>query len=304
MLPVIDLASGDDRQLAAAFGRACEEIGFAFVVNHGVPDAVKARARAATRAFHALPAEDKARVARQPGRYRGYIAPLAFSHDRASGRQILYETFIAGAEIAEADPLVAATGGLLAPNRWPAAPAGFRAAVLDYCAAMERLGGRLLTLTALALGTDVAAFLAHFRQPLSNISLLHYPPSPAGQRPGDARPHRDTNALTILLPGEVGGLEVQRTDGGWFAVPPLDAGFVVNIGNMLEHWSGGRFRSTMHRVHPPEGVDRYSLAYFLSPGADTEGRPLDGGGADRPAMNAGRDLAAFIAQFDGGPPKY
>lgn len=304
MLPVIDLAEPDDQRLAAAFGQACAEIGFAFVINHGVADAVKQRARAATRAFHALAAEAKARVARQPGRYRGYIAPLAFSHDRANGRQILYETFIVGPEIAEQDPLVAATGGLLAPNRWPPAPAGFRAAILDYWAAMEALGQRLLTLTALALGTAPATFHGHFRQALNNLSLLHYPPSPAGQRPADARPHRDTNVLTILLPGEVGGLEVQRRDGAWLAVPPLEQGFVVNIGNMLEHWSGGRFRSTMHRVHPPEGVDRYSLAFFLAPGADTEVTPLDGSGAGQAPMNAGRDLAAFIAQFDGGPPKY
>ncbi len=303
MLPIIDLAQRDERALAAAFDKACEDIGFAFVVNHGVDDAVKARARAATRAFHDCPMAEKSLVAREPGRYRGYIAPLPFSQDRASGRQVLYETFIAGAEVMADDPVVAATGGLIAPNRWPARPAGFRAAILDYWQAMEQLGGRLLGLTAQALGTDEAAFRAHFRQPLNNISLLHYPPSPAGQRPADARPHRDTNVLTILLPGEVGGLEVQRRDGSWFAVPPLEQGFVVNIGNMLEHWSGGRYRSTMHRVHPPEGVDRYSIAFFLSPDAETEVQPLDGGG-DQTPMNAGRDLAAFIAQFDGGPAKY
>lgn len=299
MLPVIDLASDG----SAALDRAFAEIGFAFVVNHGVPEATQQRARAATRAFHALPAAEKSLVARQPGRYRGYIAPQAFSQDRASGRTILYETFIAGAEVTPDDPVVAATGGLIAPNLWPAQPADFRAAILEYWEAMEGLGRKLLDLTAAALGQDPVAFRRHFQQPLSNISLLHYPPSPAGQRPADARPHRDTNVLTILLPGEVGGLEVQRRDESWFAVPPHPGGFVVNIGNMLEHWSGGRFRSTWHRVHPPEGVDRYSLAWFLAPDAETEVAPLDGSGAGEPPMNAGRDLAAFIAQFDGGPAK-
>lgn len=303
MLPVIDLANKDDTALAEGFRRACEEVGFAYVVNHGVPDALRAAAFAATRAFHALPAAAKAAVARQPGRYRGYVGPLAFSQDRASGRQIVYETFIVGPEIGDDDPLIAATGGLISPNRWPSEPAEFRPTILAYWRAVEQLAGRLLTLTAMALGTDVTSFHANFRRPLTNMSLLHYPPIPAGGRPADSRPHRDTNALTILLPDEIGGLEVQRRDGAWFAVPPLGDGFVVNIGDMLEHWSGGRFRSTMHRVHPPEGVDRYALAFFVSPGADTEIRPLHGDVEAEPALNAGRDLAAFIAQFDGGPPK-
>ena len=46
-----------------------------------------------------------------------------------------------------------------------------------------------------------------------------------------------------------------------FSVPAA----VINIGNMLEVWSGGRLRSTLHRVHPPPGEDRYSLAYFVHP---------------------------------------
>lgn len=304
MLPIIDLAQSDEQALAKAFAQACESIGFVYIVNDWVPEAVKERARAASRAFHALPAAEKARVARPPGRYRGYIAPMGFSEDRKTGRTILYETFIVGPEVAPDDAIVRETGGLLAPNLWPERPEGFRHAVLDYWREMERVGHRLLSITALALGTVPERFAAHFRRPLSNLSMLHYPPSPPGERPADARPHRDTNVLTILLPGEVGGLEVQRRDGSWYAVPPREGGFVVNIGNMLEHWSGGRFRSTMHRVHPPEGVDRYSLAWFLAPSAETEVRPLDGSQADQPPMNAGRDLAAFIAQFDGGPPKY
>lgn len=303
MLPVIDLASSDEAALAEQFRRAWGDIGFAGVVNHGVPAALCGAARAVTREFHALPAETKAAVAREPGRYRGYIAPMVFGRDRASGQEIMYETFIAGPEIEDGDPVIAATGGLISPNRWPTAPREFRTTILAYWRAVEALAGRLLDLTARALPTDPAAFQAHFRQAMNNLSLLHYPPSPPGRRPTDARPHRDTNALTILLPGEVGGLEVQRRDGGWLTVPALDDGFVINIGNMLEHWSDGRFRSTMHRVHPPEWVDRYSLGFFVAPSADTEVRPIDGS-ATAPALNAGRDLAAFIAQFDGGPPKY
>lgn len=302
MLPVVDLAAPAETA-AQALGRACEEIGFATVVGHGVPEAVRTAARQAAIGFFARPDAEKAQVARPRGRYRGYIAPLAFSQDRDSGALILYEAFIAGADYREEDAAVRDTGGLLAPNRWPARPAGFREAVLAYWLAVAALGERLLELFALALGREPDALLRQFRQPLSNLSLLHYPPSPAGARPANARPHRDTNAVTVLLPDPIGGLEVQRRDGSWFAVPAQE-GFVINVGNMLELWSGGRFRSTMHRVHPPEGRDRYSLAYFAAPDAACEVAPLDGSGAPGETLNAGRDLAAFVAQFDGGPPKY
>ena len=59
----------------------------------------------------------------------------------------------------------------------------------------------------------------------------------------------------------------------------------------------------MHRVHPPVGLERYSIAYFAFPGYDTIVRPLPGMPAMRvdgkPAeIHAGNDLASFIAQFD------
>ena len=56
------------------------------------------------------------------------------------------------------------------------------------------------------------------------------------------------------------------------------------------------------------GSVRCDVADFGDPARGTtkfcEVRPLDGSQADQPPMNAGRDLAAYIAQFDGGPPKY
>jgi isopenicillin N synthase-like dioxygenase len=81
---------------------------------------------------------------------------------------------------------------------------------------------------------------------------------------------------------------------------------VVNIGNMMECWSGGRFRSTMHRVHPPIGRERFSIAYFAAPDYDTVIVPLAGlpaadGNANLSRLHAGRAFASFVAGFDGKP---
>jgi len=311
MLPVIDLEpliSGDSesrRSVATVIGTACESTGFFYIRGHGVPAGVIDAALDASRRFFALPVAAKGAVGRQPGHYRGYISTTPFSEDQISGQTFLYEAFIVGEEAAPEDPECIASGGLYWPNVWPAEPPDFRTAVSSYWDAMTELSRHLLSALSLALGQSEDVLIDRFDKPLSNISLLHYParPADAGNAEDNARPHFDTDVLTILLPGEVGGLQVMHRDGEWIEVEPLPGCFVVNIGNMLEIWSGGKFRSTMHRVHPPVGLERYSIAYFAHPGYDTLIRPLPGMPAMRTPgkpteIHAGQDLAAFVARFD------
>ena len=51
-------------------------------------------------------------------------------------------------------------------------------------------------------------------------------------------------------------------------VPPI----LVNVGDLLDHWTNGFLKSTVHRVVLPGGgkEDRYSIAYFCHPADDTE----------------------------------
>jgi isopenicillin N synthase-like dioxygenase len=311
MLPIIDIAplrSCDRRACgitAGAIGAACQSAGFFYVRNHGVSQQRIDAALAASRQFFALPETIKHRVRRQPGHYRGYISTMPFSEDQASGEPLLYEAFIVGEEVDAKDPETIASAGLYSPNIWPTQPPGFKSAISDYWNSVTDLSRHLLRAFSLALGCSESELLSHFRKSLSNISLLHYPPRPAGIGNSDvnARAHFDTDVVTILLPGEVGGLQVLHRDGGWMDVDPLPGCLVVNIGNMLELWSGGRFRSTMHRVHPPIGVERYSIGYFAHPGYETVISPLPGTTSPKvrgkpTEIHAGEDLAAFVAKFD------
>jgi len=313
MLPIIDvgpLRSGDRearRITAGEVGAACESTGFFYVRNHGVSQQHIDAALAASRTFFALPESYKRSLLRQPGHYRGYIATMPFSEDQPSGEALLYEAFIVGEEVHAEDPETIASAGLYWPNIWPTRPPGFKSAISDYWNAVTDLSRHLLRAFSLALGCPEELLLAHFHKPLSNISLLHYSPRPAGIGNSDvnARAHFDTDVVTILLPGEVGGLQVLHRDGEWMDVEPLPGCLVVNIGNMLEVWSGGRFRSTMHRVHPPIGVERYSIGYFAHPGYETLISPLPGMTSPKVSgkpteIHAGKDLAAFVAKFDAG----
>ena len=72
-----------------------------------------------------------------------------------------------------------------------------------------------------------------------------------------------------------GGLEVQGMDGEWVPATPIPGTIVVNIGDLMAFWSGGRYKATKHRVRfvakkgegrqPPWSKDRYSIVLFSHP---------------------------------------
>lgn len=51
--------------------------------------------------------------------------------------------------------------------------------------------------------------------------------------------------------------------------------FVVNIGDVVEAWTEGQFRATMHRVKNSTSKHRISAPFFFQPGLDCVIKPLD-----------------------------
>ena len=294
-LPVIDVRAlvegGDALGVAREIDSACRDHGFFYIVGHGVDPTMQHRLEATAREFFALAEDDKAAIAMEHGgrAWRGWF-PVG--GELTSGVPDRKEGIYFGSEdVVDGRPL-------RGPNLFPAEPDAMRSAVLEWIDAMTALGHSLARGLALALGLDGDWFHHHLTaDPVVLFRIFHYPPAPAGADAWGVGEHTDYGLLTILLQDATGGLQV-RTPAGWIDAPPLEGAFVCNLGDMLERMTGGRYRSTPHRVRNNSGTDRLSFPFFFDPGWDTEVRPIPGTPAAGDDV-AGRWDGASVFAFEG-----
>ena len=261
--------------IAGEIDHACRRFGFFRVTGHGMDGNRLAALDREARAFFALPDAAKASIAmaRSGTAGRGWF-PLG--GELTAGRPDHKEGLYFGAELGPDHPAVAAGRPLHGPNLFPGHPAGLRAAVLDWMAAMAELGTMLLRLMAIGLGLDAHWFEATVTaEPTVLFRIFRYPPA-SGSGWGVAE-HTDYGLLTILAQDGRGGLEVQGPDG-WIAVPADPDVLVVNLGDMLDRMTEGRYRSTPHRVRNAGDGDRLAFPCFIDPSWDARcpPMPLDG----------------------------
>jgi isopenicillin N synthase-like dioxygenase len=322
-VPTIDIAAlfGLDpdarREVAEDIGKACEEVGFFYIRNHGIPESLIAKVYERSAQFHHSPAECRARVHVQNSRgNRGwlpstldYLDPdpelyrltTADPADDYLLKPRLHSAFDLSLEIAEDDPDYLAGGIMLVPNQWPDWLPGFREDVVAYYKAVMSLGNQLFRAFAIALDLPENFFVDKAKKPTSQLRLLHYPPNdmPMDRKHLGIASHSDFECFTILNQRSA-GLQVMNSADEWVEAPPLEGTFIVNIGDLLEGWTNGRFKATQHRV-VNTGRERYSLPLFFAVDYDTVVEPLPQFVTpERPAaytrIVAGEHLAGFVIQ--------
>ncbi len=307
-LPVIDLGpwrSRRDPAVVAAVDRGFRESGFLLVADHGVAPVVLAGARATARAFFALPPEAKARCVGSGPAYRGWFGPGSQSNGASAGLEAipdLKETFAMGAERPPDgvdDPMT------YGPNRFPDEVPAMASA---WTAAHGQLLALAETLTAIceaALGFARGAMQCHFAGAGMNAVANWYPSASAlPPTAGACRigPHTDFGTLSILdRERSPAGLQIADGDG-WRDVPVVPGTLTVNVGDLLAHWSGGRWRSTVHRVPAPDPSHdveegHLSIVAFHRPRREAAIVPVAGG----PTVRCGEWLDAKMAALAVGP---
>lgn len=184
-------------------------------------------------------------------------------------------------------------------NAWPTYPEDFRAVYEEYVSRMLGLGTAVVRAMGLALGDGMEeVFVGNTRRSAWVMRAICYPPLPlhAGDDDGggggdgtmgktndddekggavSCGAHSDYGCVTLLLAdGTKGALQAwvegegEQQEGGWVDVDPVEGALVVNIGDMMERWSGGKWKATRHRVvHKGKGF-RVSVPFFFEPDWD------------------------------------
>lgn len=293
-IPTIDIsplrnpAHPDHHSTIEAILAACTDIGFLSITGTGIAPESVDQVRQTCRDIFAVEAASKWQQAVTRENYRGYIPMGFFTPNDGSGSADKYEGYKLHHEVAPDAP-IRQDCPLYGPNLWPDELPQAREVILGYWQELDAVADLLLAALETGLELPAQCLQQAFRLPLTNMSLLHYPPQ-APDEPGfGIHPHKDTDALTIIAPDPVGGLEVQTRDGTWITPNCPPGGFVVNIGDMLELWSGGRLVSTPHRVVNKSGKERYSFPYFAVPRHDVVVKPLLPAlpGFERPSVHCG-----------------
>lgn len=262
-LPVIDLA-GDG--VAHQLRRVCENEGFFYVASHDVASELTARVRLAAREFFALPSAAKLALHfERESKQRGYIPLEAESTDPASPAGDHKEALDFTFPIPPEGVSDAVAHRMYGENLWPRELPEMQEVVETYFDEMIRVGRSLFALIAESFGLPRSYFDAKTDRPIAQLRLLHYPPRDDSIGIGA---HCDYECLTILDPGEVGGLQIQTRDA-WIDVEPIDGTFVVNLGEMLARWTNDVFRATPHRVLNRSGRERYTIPFFFGTNYDT-----------------------------------
>lgn len=268
-LPVLDLArytsSAERDAFLADLRHAARDIGFFYLINHGVDDALQNAVQREARRFFALTEAQKEQVAMiHSPHFRGYNRAAS---EITRGQPDWREQFDIGAErpallLSDSDPRWRRLQG---PNLWPDALPTLKPALLDWQRAMTSMALRLLRAFAEALQLPADAFDALYgSKPNEHIKLIRYPGQHATQSAQGVGAHKDSGFLSFLLQDEQKGLQVEVAPDRWIDAEPRAGSFVVNIGELLELATNGYLRATVHRVvSPPADRERLSIAFFL-----------------------------------------
>jgi isopenicillin N synthase-like dioxygenase len=285
-IPVLDmgpyLADKPDalEALAAQLRHVQENVGFYFIVNHGVRKTLISGAYDALRQFFALPDIEKQKVRLNPQRI-GYVpaksSVYVTSNVNENTKPDLNEVIMYVRDRASDHPELVNERSFHGPNQWldEETLPGFRDSLTDYYAAIETLGHKMLAVYARALDLPADYFDPFFKDPMWTTRNAFYPGSlKAEQNQFGISPHRDHGFITFLPLSEEPGLQIQTPTGDWIAAEQVENAIIVNTGEFMNRWTNGRFIATPHRVLLPRN-DRYSIALFFNPTWDTEAVPLE-----------------------------
>ncbi|KAI1870343.1 uncharacterized protein JN550_005271 [Neoarthrinium moseri] len=294
-MPVIDYQkltgrANERKEALRLLDKSFQAYGFIYLLNHSIPQEMVDEAFAWCKRFFSLDHSVKSLVAHPASGavddHRGFakeglglVSQLIFDEAKVADLRLTSPERKETLEMGNPYPNKES-----APNRWLPEDAlpGMRAFCerwWDACTALEK---SMLRILGEALELDDSELLYRKqRRDLCHMSWNYYPSMPIGplksRQLRRLNAHSDFGCLTLLFQDGVGGLEVH--DGHVFRpVVPKRGTVVINVADMLERQTNGRWKSALHQVVAPREsmmqkgfepvsavIDRYSLVYFGLP---------------------------------------
>jgi len=297
VLPIIDFApflQGDfaaRQKIGKAIDRACRTGGIFYLTQHDIDPHVIERGFHQARLFFDLPRAEKQKIAiTNSSCHRGWFDSGGEALDTQNQPQGDYKEGIKiGCDLPPTHALVQQKIALHGPNQWPDLP-DWQGDMQTAYDAFATLAKKLMQAIALGLGLTETYFDNWLAQPMATLAPLRYPPihtihkdkgnnCPPPQAPTQAQimsagAHTDFGCLALLAQDDIAGLQIRTQNGTWQTILPRKASLIVNIGDMLELWTGGLYRAPEHRVLNTSHHMRHSLAFFYDPQYDTPLRVL------------------------------
>lgn len=321
-LPVIDFSqlqlqgSNRDRVLVS-LAKACETYGFFQLVNHGISDEVISNMMKVSKNFFELPCDEREKYMtadmERPVRY-------GTSFNQTKDGVYCWRDFLK--LVCNPQP------GVL--SHWPASPVDFRELAVTYAnetkilfekladAILEGLLGLGTTTTTTrncteesekkkktnnALEEDDELIVKELKDGSQLMVVNCFPQCPEPDLTLGMPPHSDYGFLTLVLQDEVAGLQMQH-QGKWVTIEPIPGSFVVNVGDHLEIFSNGKYKSVLHRVFVNSIKSRISVASLHSFPFKTMIRPSTQLINDtNPRRYKDTDFATFLQYIQSCDPK-
>ena len=188
----------DVADVARQIRAACEDVGFFYVCDHGVPQALIADTFQTCLRFYRRPQAEKLR-SKINHLHRGFL-PMRQTVLSENARTDYKESFTMGLDLPANDVDVKAGKPLMGANVFPEDMPEMRAIMVRYRESLSACAHQLLRAIGVSLDLPVGFFDPMYEKPLVRVSANYYPPSPEDS-PEDqfgTSPHTDYGVVTLL----------------------------------------------------------------------------------------------------------
>eukprot|EP00127_Corallochytrium_limacisporum_P000008 Clim_evm8s1 gene=Clim_evmTU8s1 len=274
-IPCLDLewafaSEANKLQTAKELHTVMRDIGFMCLKNHGIDPYLKDQMESIARKFFHLPDEVKEQYADKQY-FRGWIRRFSEILGKGDYRDVK-ESFMPPTWAGDCQDL------------WVKEIPEFKSIVLRYFDSARGTAFKVNRLMALSLGLDEEYFNRElfwnglgFGAEL--VRMNYYPEnlrSNCDKGTFGLGEHTDFGWLTFLAFDGNPGLQIQHANGSWFSPKNVTRDMIIlNQGDFVKRLTNGKYRSTLHRVHNPEGKERISFPYFFNPNYNVIGKPIE-----------------------------